>query len=771
MKLLGIFIALLILFPGIIFSQSITLDSVSELYGADTIEVNQEITFYLRITGDENNYSGIANGFRIYSPDGAEWGSLTPDTISFGWPDMFDLIYAMNIFSITGSGADTVSYSGVKLSGSGLPAFFDEVAYTMTIGPIDPSYHKKTIVLDSSYFPPTGVWKWAGPNALPAWGGPYSFTIFDPNAPPDPSNLVLSTDSLEFTAIQDGSPPPTQTFDVLSDLEPLNISLNENADWLIINPIQGITPLTINVSINTIGLLEGTYLDSIEVISPAAANSPLWVKIALIIEPPPPVIEVTPDSIFFNAIAGGENPVPKTITITNIGGSILNWTVSNSENWLSLNPLSGLDSGNVTLTVDITGLPFGEYIDTVVIDDPEASNNPLKVPVFLSVGSDLPLIEVDSAFNFIIVPSEVSSIPPRDILIRNDGAGIMTFWLEENSTRIFTLNPSSGTAPQVVEVGFKTIGGIPGDDYFDTLWVYSDEAINSPYPVVFQFHYIDEPALIFLNRDTLQLNVFECDMGANVSLPEDYFTVSNLGGDNPMYFNLIYTSDYFTVNYDSGVAPQFITVTAQELSIPVGTYYDTILISAVNAINSPETLIVNYNIITGIVAPEIYLSKDSYIIPTKENEGPMPPAAFEILNRFGGCMEWQIQETVPWLFPDPDSGNVPGGVTFNANASGFLFGEYPDSLFVVAPSATNNPRKVSLLLRVWKFHGDVNYTNQIDIFDIVYFVEYMFNDGPDPEPEHRVGDLNCDLIVDIADLVYMVDYSFDGGPIPCGNPY
>lgn len=56
---------------------------------------------------------------------------------------------------------------------------------------------------------------------------------------------------------------------------------------------------------------------------------------------------------------------------------------------------------------------------------------------------------------------------------------------------------------------------------------------------------------------------------------------------------------------------------------------------------------------------------------------------------------------------------------------------------------------------------------EIDINDLVFLVDYQFNDGPAPEPLWTAN-LNCDSEMnDIADLVMMVDFMFNDGPPIC----
>ncbi len=69
--------------------------------------------------------------------------------------------------------------------------------------------------------------------------------------------------------------------------------------------------------------------------------------------------------------------------------------------------------------------------------------------------------------------------------------------------------------------------------------------------------------------------------------------------------------------------------------------------------------------------------------------------------------------------------------------------------------------------------GDVDHSGvlPIDIADLVYLVDFMFNAGPEPGCPNE-GDVDGSGIfpIDIADLVYLVDYMFNQGPVPPACP-
>ena len=66
---------------------------------------------------------------------------------------------------------------------------------------------------------------------------------------------------------------------------------------------------------------------------------------------------------------------------------------------------------------------------------------------------------------------------------------------------------------------------------------------------------------------------------------------------------------------------------------------------------------------------------------------------------------------------------------------------------------------------------DSSPDNVIDIDDLIYMVEFMFNEGPESLCSDETNvDGSIDGVIDIDDLVYMVEYMFGEGPPPGSCP-
>ena len=168
--LIGVAVLALAAAPAI--SQGIYLDHVDGLEN-EYIPEGGTLTFHMRITGDATNHLMLNNGF-TFSSNGLTWGDLQGElNPAYQWDMWFDFIKVINYWK-TGTGADTVGVGLLSLLGTGLPADFDDIAFTFTVGPIQ-GPDGATLTLDSSWYPPSNPWMWDVVGENVAWGGPYEF--------------------------------------------------------------------------------------------------------------------------------------------------------------------------------------------------------------------------------------------------------------------------------------------------------------------------------------------------------------------------------------------------------------------------------------------------------------------------------------------------------------------------------------------------------------------------------------------------------------------
>ncbi len=124
--------------------------------------------------------------------------------------------------------------------------------------------------------------------------------------------------------------------------------------------------------------------------------------------PPPtePILAVSPKSLSFSAIEGGNDPEPKKVTVSNSGVGTLDWTAEevDDQHWLSLTDAAGQDGDDLIVNVESHDLLSGSYQATIKVSDPYSANQELLVQVTLTVAceSDGPVLaefEAESSAN------------------------------------------------------------------------------------------------------------------------------------------------------------------------------------------------------------------------------------------------------------------------------------------------------------------------------------------------------------------------------------
>ncbi len=127
---------------------------------------------------------------------------------------------------------------------------------------------------------------------------------------------------------------------------------------------------------------------------------------------PTPIIDLDKSRLNFYCGTSSSAPSPQSISISNTGTGTLNWTVTDNAGWLSCTPVSGTDSGVVTVSVDHSILAAGTYTGIINVSDPNASNSPQTVSVNLTVytpGNDSdPFGSFDTPLDGAIVRSSIA---------------------------------------------------------------------------------------------------------------------------------------------------------------------------------------------------------------------------------------------------------------------------------------------------------------------------------------------------------------------------
>ncbi len=168
-------------------------------------------------------------------------------------------------------------------------------------------------------------------------------------------------------------------------------------------------------------------------------------------------------------------------------------------------------------------------------------------------------------------------------------------------------------------------------------------------------------------------------------------------------------------------------------------------------------------------------------IPVTLNIGAQanqPPALVEIGPRSvteGETLAFNVTAsdpngTTPALFAENrpenssfvDNGNGTGAFSFTPNNT--QAGTY-NVTFIAFDGELADTEIVAIEVTETYMYGDANGSGYLDIDDVVYLIQFIFADGPEPVP-YEAGDADCSGFIDIDDAVYLIQHIFAGGPAP-----
>jgi uncharacterized protein (TIGR03437 family) len=154
-------------------------------------------------------------------------------------------------------------------------------------------------------------------------------------------------------------------------------------NWLTVSPPSGYAPETISVSVSPTSLPAGTYTATVPV-TPYTGASPITMSVTFLVTASP-VLIAYPGSLNFTYQAGGGNP-SSTLYLSASDGSAMTVSAATSVTWLTVS--SPASTTPIPISVqgnNLSSLANGVYTGVVTLTDTAAANNPMSVPVVLTV--------------------------------------------------------------------------------------------------------------------------------------------------------------------------------------------------------------------------------------------------------------------------------------------------------------------------------------------------------------------------------------------------
>jgi hypothetical protein len=481
----------------------ISIDKVEGLIGGDTVAAGQPIRMVMRFNNNTGLKCDVSNGWRMSSPDGASWDSLTMDSAGIITVNQenkfmlyFPIAFAYQNFT-DGVSPDTVGVLGAGAplkAAQQMPATFNDTAMAVVAWFSNKSAAGKHICIDTSFYQPGGTWQWIDKSLgfhYPSFtglsgqayhegtgsdrtGSGYCFLIYDPDAPK--VTVSVTPGPLTFNATEGSTDPTPQVLHIEAvGGGPLTYNLNWDLNWITTNKLFGTTPDSVVVSPKIAGLTAGVYIDSIQVAAAGATNSPLYIKVTFNVAARPKVLKVKPDTLYFSGIENGSNPATQNFTVEETGNAAIAYVASKQATWISLTNPSGTTPGNVTVGVNLSGIPAGTYFDSVVVVSGGASNSPIYDYIKLTVTAPETKTLATIPDTLFFTAQENGGNPPQQFFLVWEAAGKVIPYSAVKHTAWVTLSKDGGNTPDSVGVSVN-ITGVTAGTYLDSVIVTSTDA-------------------------------------------------------------------------------------------------------------------------------------------------------------------------------------------------------------------------------------------------------------------------------------------------------
>jgi hypothetical protein len=421
--------------------------------------------------------------------------------------------------------------------------------------------------------------------------------------------------------------------------------LSDSEEWLSLSVASGFDRQSITATIDRTGLALGDYSGMITVTSTAGSETVVATMTVVSLDP---LLRVIPTALDF-----GEYEETLSLNIYNDGVGELSWNVSSDQPWLTATPVSGIDYGNVSVTVDRSGLAEGvTYHGNLYLTSNGGDQTVAVTVVGPYAGPILSFIPE----SFLFENDENQKI----LYIRNSNFyGVTLDWSITTEQPWLTASPSSGSNESGV-VTNVAVSVFEEPRVYGTHTGYlnlTTNAGNATIPVTWE---VQAPVLT-VSRSSLSFPV-----GIDVR----HFEITNTGG-SALTWTITPNRQLISVDPVSGTNDQQVTVTVDRTGLPPGVYSLGILNISSNGGNAAVQLHIS------VAEPAPFLS----VSPLFFHFAPFEfDKTLNVSNVGGGTLEWALTANQPWLTVEPATGVNNAAVTVSVNIQGMEPGMYADNL-------------------------------------------------------------------------------------------
>jgi hypothetical protein len=216
------------------------------------------------------------------------------------------------------------------------------------------------------------------------------------------------------------------------------------------------------------GLPKGVY--SLVVTANGNASAPIIIGEGLVI---------ASNNLAFSGTVGGPfTPVSTSVTLTNVGGASLNWTVSHSAPWLTVSPTSGMLAGGGSATVtaslnaNANALAAGSYTNVLLFTNLSSGLAQSRIVTLQANAVQLQLVQ-NGGFETGDLTNWVLNGTPFDANFVDNGTYVPA--IQPHSGRYCAVMGQAGSLAYLSQ----TLSTVNGQQYVFSSWVDSPDG-NSP---------------------------------------------------------------------------------------------------------------------------------------------------------------------------------------------------------------------------------------------------------------------------------------------------